>query len=66
LIIETLADVNAIELVVKVSFKAIFNDLKNGVGLITFALDQQFKNLETVIQKLRNSATAAITETVLT
>jgi hypothetical protein len=66
LIIETLADVNAVKLIVKVSFKAVFNDLKNGVRLITFALDQQFKNLETIIQKLRNSAIAVITEIVLT
>jgi hypothetical protein len=66
LIIETPADVNAIELIIKVSFKAVFDDLKNNVGPITFTLDQQFKNLETIIQKLGNSATAAITETVLT
>jgi hypothetical protein len=66
LIIKTPADVNAIELIIKVSFKAVFDDLKNNVGPITFTLDQQFKNLETIIQKLGNSATAAITETVLT
>jgi hypothetical protein len=40
LIIKTPADVNAIELVIKVSFKAVFDDLKNDVGLITFTLDQ--------------------------
>jgi hypothetical protein len=55
-----------VELVVKVSFKAIFDNLKNGIGPITFALDQQFKNLKTIIQKLGSSTTTAITEIVLT
>jgi hypothetical protein len=39
LIIETFADVNVVKLVVKVSFKAVFDDLKNGVRLVTFAFD---------------------------
>jgi hypothetical protein len=66
LIIETPFNVNAVELVIKVSFKAVFNDLKNGIRPITSILDQQFKNLETIIQKLKSSVTAAITETILT
>jgi hypothetical protein len=66
LIIETPSDVNGVELVVKVSFKAVFDDLKTSIGPVMSALDQQFKNLETVIQKLGSSAMAAITETVFT
>jgi hypothetical protein len=66
LIIKTPADVNSVNIVLNVSFKAVFERLKSTLGLITSSQNQQLKNLEVVVQKLGNSATAAITETVLT
>jgi hypothetical protein len=66
LIIDTPIDISAIKVVVEVSFKSSFDSLKNTLGMVNSLQDQQLKNLETVVQKLSNSATAAIVETVLT
>jgi hypothetical protein len=39
LVIETPFDVNAVKLVINVSFKAVFDDLKSGIGLVTSVVD---------------------------
>jgi len=54
-----------VNIVLNVSFKAVFEHLKSTLGLVTSSQNQQLKNLEVVVQKLGNLATAAITETVL-
>jgi len=66
LILKTPTDVNSIKAVVNVSFKAVFNDFKSVLGPVSSTQEQQLKDMEVVVQKLGNSATAVITETVLT
>ena len=61
LVIETPRDVNAVNLVVKA-----FDKIKSTLVGITTVQDQLLKNLQVVVEKLGSSATAAITETVLT
>jgi hypothetical protein len=64
--IETPTDVNSINIVINISFKSLFDEFKSTLGQVKPSQDQQLKSLEFLVQKLGNSATAAITEVILT
>jgi hypothetical protein len=49
-----------------ISFKTSLDNFKSIVGPIDLAQELELKNIEIVVRKLSNSATAVITETILT
>jgi hypothetical protein len=65
LIVATPADVNSVNSCVNIA-KTSLDNLKSSLGPIDAAQQQELNKMELVLRKLSNSATAAITETVLT
>jgi hypothetical protein len=63
--IKTPTDINSVKLVINISFKTIIDNIKSMLGLVDLSQYQHLKDLEVIVWKLGNSATSAISETVL-